>query len=128
MKSNICNLDDHVVLDDIKDLPTLRATYIGSTLEYACHFWTSHLAKISDVSGVEDVHKAVDNFFATGFLFWIEVLILTENLDIGVYALNDIDQWYMMVSYGQNLHYSLCSHLFRQGLHPSGQVMAGDLS
>jgi len=99
LKRNICHVDNHAVLSEIKDLPTLRATYIGSTLEYACQFWTNHLVKISDISGVEEVCNAIDNFFTTGFLFWIEVLVLTENLDIGVYALNDIEKWYAMVSY-----------------------------
>ena len=99
MKRNICNLDDSAVLSEVKDLPTSRATHIGDTLEYACHFWTKHLAKIpcSD-HGFEEVYEAIDKFFKTGFLFWIEVLILTENLDIGVYALDDIEDWYTLVS------------------------------
>jgi len=99
LKRNICNLDNLAVLSEIEDLPTLRTTHIGGTLEYACHFWTNHLAKVSgDSNGIEEVYIAIDKFFKTGFLFWIEVLILTGNLDIGVYSLNDIDQWYMLVS------------------------------
>jgi len=100
LKRNICKLDDSAVLSNIEDLPALRATYIGNALEYACQFWTNHLAKISDISsGMEEVHKAIDDFFTTGFLFWVEVLILIRNLGIGVYALNDIEQWYTLVSY-----------------------------
>jgi len=100
LKRNICHLDDHVDLSKIKDLPTLRTTHIGSTLEYACQFWTNHLAKVSSIShGMEEVHKAIDDFFTTSFLFWIEVLVLTGNLDIGVHALNDIEKWYTLVSY-----------------------------
>ena len=107
LKRNICKLDDDD-LDDIEDLPTLRTIHIGSTLEYACHFWTSHLAKISDISsGIEEMCKAIDSFFTTGFLFWVEVLILTRKLDIGVYALNDIEQWYSLVSHAQNFHQCL---------------------
>jgi hypothetical protein len=62
-------------------------------------FWTKHLARIPG-SGpdVEEVQKAIDKFFTTHLLFWIEVLSLMGNLDVGVYALNDIQQWYMLVS------------------------------
>ena len=97
-------MDDHAVLSKIEDLPTLRAIHIGNTLEYACQFWTNHLAKFSGNSnGGEDVQKAVEDFFTTSFLFWIEVLILTGNLEIGVHALHDIEQWYMLVSHTEIL-------------------------
>ena len=47
---------------------------------------------------VEEVHKAIDEFFTTYLLFWIEVLVIVGNLDAGVYAINDIQQWYISVS------------------------------
>ena len=95
----MCKLDEYTALSEIEDLPILRNTYICSSLKYACQFWTKHLAKVSGSSdGAEEVQKAIDNFFATGFLFWVEALILLRNLDIGIYALNDIEQWHMLVS------------------------------
>ena len=98
-KRNICRLDDDAVLSKIEDLPTLRTTHIGNTLEYACKFWTNHLSKIPGSSdGGEDVEKAIEDFFTTGFLFWVEVLILTGNLEIGLHALYNIEQWYILVS------------------------------
>ena len=98
-------MDDHVVLIKIEDLPTLRATYIGNTLEYACQFWTNHLSEIPGNSDSgEDVQKAIEDFFAMDFLFWVEVLILTGNLEIGLHALHDIEQWYMLVSYTQKIY------------------------
>ena len=48
---------------------------------------------------IEEVHKAIDGFFTNHLLFWIEVLSLTGTLDMGVYALNNILQWYTLVSY-----------------------------
>jgi len=100
LKRNICQLDDHTALSKIEDLPTLRATHIGKTLEYACQYWTYHLAKIpGNSNGGEDVQKAIEDFFTTGFLFWVEVLILTGHLEIGVHALHNIEQWYILVSY-----------------------------
>ena len=99
MKKNICDLDGCPLLRDVKDLPQRRKAHIGSALEYACRFWTRHLSEIPD-SGphVEQVKAAIDNFFAMHLLFWIEVLSLTEHLDLSVYALHDIDRWYLLVS------------------------------
>jgi hypothetical protein len=99
LKRNICNLDDWTALDEVKDLPAQRTVYIGEALEYACRFWTKHLLKApssGDTAG--KLQKAIDEFFTTHLLFWIEVLSLIGSLDIGVYALNDIKQWYLLVS------------------------------
>jgi hypothetical protein len=129
LKRNICNLDDHAVLSEVEG-----SSHTQDHLHWGCpgicmpvldkpsckDSWQWH--------GVEEVHKAIDKFFKTGFLFWIEVLILTGNLDIGVYALNDIEQWYMLVSHIQSFHQNLCSFLFRQEFPASGQVIASVLS
>jgi hypothetical protein len=105
LKKNICKLDDHVTLSEIEDLPSLRVMHIGEGLEYACQFWASHLSKTSrSDDGLEEVYEAIDQFFMINFLFWIEVLIITEKLDTGVYALNDMEQWYILVSYLQSFH------------------------
>ena len=100
LKENICDLDICAVLSKVKDLPTLRRANIGDTLEYACQFWTNHLIRIpSDSPDVEDIQKAINEFLTTHLLFWIEVLSLMGNLNVGVYALNEIQQWYISVSY-----------------------------
>jgi hypothetical protein len=99
LKKNICNLDDFAVLDEVEDLPTRRIAFIGEALEYACCFWTKHLLKTPSSGGsVRKVQKAIDEFFKTCLLLWIEVLSLIGNLDIGVYALNDVREWYTFVS------------------------------
>jgi hypothetical protein len=99
LKRNICNLDDRTTLNEVKDLPAQRIAYIGEPLEYACRFWTKHLLKTpSSGNSTEKVQKAIEEFFTTHLLFWIEVLILMGRLNIGVYALNDIKQWYTSVS------------------------------
>jgi hypothetical protein len=100
LERNICKLDAHAILSRVEGLSTLRTTHIGDVLKYACQFWTNHLAKISGSSdNLKEVHNAIDNFFVTGFLFWIEVLILTGNLDTGTHALNNIEQWCILVSF-----------------------------
>ena len=99
LKRNICNLDDYAVLSKVKDLSTRKKAHIGDALEYACRFWTKHLLEIPSSSPhAEEVQNAIDKFFTVHFLHWIEALALTRNLDAGVYAINDIEQWYNLVS------------------------------
>ena len=96
---NICKLDDYATLGEVGDLSTRQKVYIGDSLEYACRFWTKHLLEIPGTSScVEDVQQVIDKFFTTHFLHWIEVLILTRSLGIGVYAMNDVEKWYSSVS------------------------------
>ena len=99
LKRNICNLDDYTSLKKVEDLPTRRKAQIGDALEYACKFWTGHLVGVSS-SGqdVKKVQKAIDKFFTTHLLFWIEVLIIMGSLDNSIYAINNIQQWYISVS------------------------------
>ena len=99
LKRNICNLDDHAALSEVKDIFSQQKAYIGDALEYACKFWTKHLLEIPSSSPhVQEVQKAIDKFFVMNLLDWIEVLVLTQNLGVGVYAMNDIEQWYNLVS------------------------------
>ena len=87
------------MLSEVEDLPVRREIYIGSALEYACRFWTRHLVKIpGNGPHVKRAQESVDDFFKTHLLFRIEVLSLTGNLNFGIYALHDIDQWYLSVS------------------------------
>ena len=99
LKKNICQLDDHVLLSEVEDLPKRRVDYIGDVLKYACSFWTNHLMNIpgSDPA-IEEVQNAIDQFFMKHLLCWIEVLSLIGDLDGGVYALNNVQQWYISVS------------------------------
>ena len=126
LEKNICRIDDYTILSEVEDLSNRQKEYIGDALEYACHFWTKHLTKVPGSSpDVREVQKAIDKFFTTHLLFWIEVLILMGNLGVGVYALNDIQQWYMLVSrmytaYSEN-H---CSYLLRQEFPASGSMTA----
>ena len=101
LKRNICNLDDYVVLSDVDDLSARRKEYIGDGLEYACEFWTKHLVE-SPNSGcdAERVQEAIDRFFITHLLFWIEVLAIMGRLDVSVHSINDIQKWYILVSCG----------------------------
>ena len=99
LKRNICNLEDYAVLSEVKDISAYKKEYIGDALQYACQFWTKHLLEIPVGSSyTEEVQKAIDKFFRTHLLYWIEVLALTGNLSVGICAMNDIEQWYALVS------------------------------
>ena len=105
LKRNICQLDGLVLLSEVKDLDTRRAAYIGDALGYACQFWTSHLVEtIGSVHDVKEVESRIKDFFETSLLFWVEVLSLTGNLGISVYAMNRIEEWYTSVSSILNVH------------------------
>ena len=99
LKKNICNLDDYAVLSEVKDLSVRKKEYIGDALEYACQFWTKHLLKVPiNGSHAGEVQEAIGQFFGVHLLYWIEVLALIGSLGVGVYAMNDVEQWYALVS------------------------------
>ena len=99
LKRNICDLDDYAILSDVDDLTARRKEHIGDALEYACQFWTKHLLESSSSgSNNEKVHKTIEKFFTTHLLSWIEVLIIMKVLDVSVHSMNDIQQWYSLVS------------------------------
>ena len=99
LKRNICDLDDYAVLSRVEELFSQQKVHIGDALEYVCQFWTKHLLEIPSSSPhTEEVHKGIDKFFTVHFLHWIEVLVLTGNLGVGIHAINDIEQWCNLVS------------------------------
>ena len=99
LKRNICSLDDCSVLTEVKDLSARKKDNIGDALEYSCQFWTKHLLGISSNSPcIQEVQGAIDQFFTTHFLHWIELLVLVGNPDVGIHAINDIEKWYTGVS------------------------------
>ena len=125
LQRNICNLEDYTDLSNVNDLSARRKLYIGDALEYACKFWTKHLAKIpSSGSDAEKVLEAIDRFSTTCLLFWIEVLIIMKDLDVSVHSLNDVQQWYISVSYHTLFHKTYAHLLFRGVLPASGQKTA----
>ena len=89
LKRNICNLDDYVVLSEVKVSSTHKKAHIGDALEYACKFWTKHLLEVPNSgSHTKEVQKIIEKFFRVHLLHWIEVLAITGNLGVGVHAMN----------------------------------------
>ena len=99
LKKNICGLDEYALLSEVKDLSACKRVHIGDALEYACQFWTKHLIWVpGDSPHVQEIENTINDFFTMHLLHWIEVLVLIGNLDVGINAMNDIDQWYASVS------------------------------
>ena len=72
--------------------------HIGDGLEYACKFWTKHLLEVpGNNPHAEEIWRSISKFFSVHLLHWVEVLAVTRNLGVGVYAMNDIQQWYGLV-------------------------------
>ena len=106
-----CGLDDYVVLSKVKDLPARRETCIGSSLEYACRFWARHLAKVpGDGPDAKRIQEAIEEFFTKRLFHWVEVLSIVGNLGVAVYAINDIRQWHISVSYTRTHPYMVHPH------------------
>jgi len=92
LKKNMCNLDDHAVLSEVEDLSARCRDCVGAALEYACCFWTKHLLKIPSINScIKEVEREINQFFTMCLPYWIEVLALTGNLGMGVYAINDVE-------------------------------------
>ena len=99
LRKNICNLDDYAVLSEVEDLSDRKRVLIGDALAYACQFWAKHLCSISSNSScIQEVQRAIEQFFTKNLLHWIEVLALVENLSVGMHAINDVEQWCTRVS------------------------------
>ena len=125
LRKNICNWGDYTVLSEVKTLSAYKKDHIGGGLEYACKFWTKHLLEIPNSNPhAGKVWKAIEKFFKVHLLHWIEVLAITGNLGVGVYAMNDIQQWCNLVSDMQFGFQDPSSWFFRQELYQNGQMMA----
>jgi len=105
LKRNICHIDNYAILSQVRDISDRQKEYIGDALEYSCRFWTKHLIEVpSNSNGVQDVCDAIQGFFTTCLHYWIEALAIMGSLGIGVYAIENVQQWYNSVSCEQFIY------------------------
>ena len=111
LRKNICDLEDCAVLTEVKDLQARRERFIGSSLEYACRFWTRHLSEVPGHGPhAKRVQEAIEEFFEKHLLCWFEVLSIVGHLGVAVHAINYIRQWYISVGYTQTHSCIMCPH------------------
>ena len=126
LRKNICELDTYASLDKVEDLPACRKARIGDALEYACLFWAKHLVGVtSSDDGTKEVEGAIDEFSTTLLLFWIEALVIMENLDITLHAISNVQQWYTSVSVISLFTEASLDAVFRRAWFACGQMIVG---
>lgn len=91
LKFNICNLSSsHLSNDRIEDLDEVIALCIPGHLFYACIFWGDHLDE--DWFSEETSLLELKNLIHKRFLFWLEVLSLTNMVHTAFKSLENAAQ------------------------------------
>uniref|UniRef100_A0A8H8CGW4 Nephrocystin 3-like N-terminal domain-containing protein n=1 Tax=Psilocybe cubensis TaxID=181762 RepID=A0A8H8CGW4_PSICU len=88
---NICRLESsHLLNTDVDDLHSRINRFISPALLYACRFWGDHLTR--SAFSIELLEK-LETFFFNKFLFWLEILSVTQNVQIAVEAITVATKW-----------------------------------
>ncbi|CAE6413345.1 unnamed protein product [Rhizoctonia solani] len=86
LRFNICELDSSRLFDEkVENIQSRIKNKISPPLAYACRYWANHLnvaAKLDDA-----LLGLLTEFLTTRLLYWMEVLNLRRELDMGVAAL-----------------------------------------
>ena len=91
LKFNICNLESSYVANkDVDDLNSRVDKHIPPALLYACRFWAGHLEHIDFET---DLFVQLGTFFEKKFLFWLEVLSLTNDVGLASAACSALKVW-----------------------------------
>ncbi|KAJ7624773.1 hypothetical protein FB45DRAFT_1060954 [Roridomyces roridus] len=69
----------------------IRSKYISPRLRYASQFWADSLSE--DLSGDAQILASLKTFFETKFLFWLEVLSLTDQMSGALDQLRRAAKW-----------------------------------
>jgi energy-coupling factor transporter ATP-binding protein EcfA2 len=92
LKFNICELETSYKLNrDVEDLDQRVKRHIPAHLAYACRFWGDHLSSLSKVD--KDIISTVKSLLRSNFLFWLEILSLTERVGVAATQLSKIQDW-----------------------------------
>ena len=93
LKFNICDLETSHLFNWGLPKETVDE-YIPTALEYACHFWAAHLLDTKiDQDCPDGLMNEVEEFFLIRFLFWLEVMSLTQEVSAAKIALATIIPW-----------------------------------
>lgn len=91
LKFNICQLESSYLANN--DVPAIQSRImenISPALSYACRFWDDHL-KTTDFG--HDLLIRLQSLVAEKFLFWLEVLSLTNSVHVASPALLTLQTW-----------------------------------
>ena len=95
LKFNICDLEtSYLPNNDVKDLSRRITRNIGHPLIYSCRFWAAHIRDTpTDLAGNVDLIADVRDFIQSCFLYWLEVMSLTEEVVAANMALLGVARW-----------------------------------
>ncbi|KAJ7439640.1 hypothetical protein B0H11DRAFT_566024 [Mycena galericulata] len=81
LRFNICDLkNSHVLNSEVPELAKRKEEYLSPDLSYASRFWANHL---QNSTSDNEICAKLRKFIETGFLYWLEVLSLLEQVNIG---------------------------------------------
>ncbi|KIM30112.1 hypothetical protein M408DRAFT_66913, partial [Serendipita vermifera MAFF 305830] len=91
LRFNICGLKSSYLCNrDIEDLPSLVSRHISMHLSYSSNFWASHLA---ETAFDEVILRHLRAFMFEQFLFWLEVLSLSKEVNLAPAMLRALVDW-----------------------------------
>lgn len=104
LKFNICELaSSHLPNTKVGDLQSRIDKFISPPLFYASRFWDDHLECVPEF--MESILGKLERFFSTKFLFWLEVLSVTNALPLAVQALTLVVKWLQKVVQVKDWHF-----------------------
>ena len=104
LRFNICHIESSYLANkDIKDLEARTAKYLPPSLSYACRFYHDHLKHLDFET---DLFHKLRDFNETKFLFWLEVLSITNNVPLSLPALSFMNVW---LASGQSVSFGISS-------------------
>ncbi|CAE6442739.1 unnamed protein product [Rhizoctonia solani] len=90
LRFNICELDSSFLPDkQVENLHSIVKKKITPSLAYACRHWATHLISMPNA---DTMLSMLGEFLSERLLFWMEVLNLRQELDLGNKALLNIKQ------------------------------------
>ena len=91
LRFNMCKIESSYLANkDIQGLEARVAKHLPPALLYACRFYDDHLEHLEFET---DLFYKLRTFFETKFLFWLEALSLTSNMDLAFPALSSVNVW-----------------------------------
>jgi hypothetical protein len=91
LRFNICELESsHVRNYDIPDLDIRIQAFIPQHLFYSCYYWMDHLAKTRSDEKILEILRV---FIYDLFLYWLEVLSVSESIDLARGMMASLTKW-----------------------------------
>lgn len=91
LRFNICHLESSFILDkDVEDLDLRVQLHISRSLSYSCRYCFDHLISATPS---EELLLLLEEFLSNQLLFWMEVLNLTNSIQLGPIELQKMRFW-----------------------------------